>query len=283
MITCQVCGNLFASDKPRHTCSKECLSRRQAINGRVGTDRQRSNRVNAEPHRRCVSCLLRSGVGPVVASKRVGVRKSVGFNAAKQLGLHGSFNAKRRMRQRADAINSTRNRINQNRSTLLSSAWFVSAVGNIPEFAALVWLAVREAKYLQRVRYKQPKALVNKKYRDRYHSDHEFRLKERLRRRLRKLTGGGLKRTARILVGCTWLEFREHIESQFRSGMSWDNCGQWHIDHIIPCRCFDLSKESEQLQCFHFTNLIPIWADDNLRKGGRFDGAIQYQLINHGS
>lgn len=48
--------------------------------------------------------------------------------------------------------------------------------------------------------------------------------------------------------------------------MSWDNYGDWHIDHRKPCSLFDLSKKSEQLKCFNYTNLQPLWAIDNLRK-----------------
>jgi hypothetical protein len=49
--------------------------------------------------------------------------------------------------------------------------------------------------------------------------------------------------------------------------MSFKNYGKWHIDHIRPCASFDLSKASEQKECFHYTNLQPLWAEDNLSKG----------------
>jgi hypothetical protein len=53
--------------------------------------------------------------------------------------------------------------------------------------------------------------------------------------------------------------------------MSWDNWTKdgWHIDHIKPCSSFDLSKEYEQRACFHYTNMQPLWAVDNLRKGNK--------------
>ena len=49
--------------------------------------------------------------------------------------------------------------------------------------------------------------------------------------------------------------------------MSWDNYGKWHIDHIIPCASFDLADETQQRLCFHFTNLQPLEASENMRKG----------------
>lgn len=74
------------------------------------------------------------------------------------------------------------------------------------------------------------------------------------------------------LLGCSIQDLRNHIEKQFSAGMSWDNYGYrgWHIDHIIPCCSFDLSNPDEQKKCFHYTNLQPLWAEENLKKGGRF-------------
>jgi hypothetical protein len=60
-----------------------------------------------------------------------------------------------------------------------------------------------------------------------------------------------------------------HIESMFSEGMSWDNYGEWHMDHIIPCSHFDLSIKSQQLECFNYKNMQPLWAIDNIRKGDR--------------
>ena len=52
--------------------------------------------------------------------------------------------------------------------------------------------------------------------------------------------------------------------------MSWNNYGKWHVDHIRPCIDFDLSKPEEQQKCFHYTNLQPLWAEENMRKHYKF-------------
>jgi hypothetical protein len=72
-------------------------------------------------------------------------------------------------------------------------------------------------------------------------------------------------------VGCSLEELRVHLESQFKKGMTWENRGRlgWHIDHIIPCSSFDHSDEKQVLQCWHFTNLRPMWWRENLSKGKR--------------
>ena len=69
------------------------------------------------------------------------------------------------------------------------------------------------------------------------------------------------------LIGCSIEYLIKHIESQFESWMSWDNYGKWHIDHILPCAIFDLSDEKDQKACFHYTNLRPLEASQNIRKG----------------
>jgi len=53
--------------------------------------------------------------------------------------------------------------------------------------------------------------------------------------------------------------------------MTWENHGEWHIDHIKPCASFDLSDKKEQIMCFHYTNLQPLWGSDNLSKSDKFD------------
>ena len=60
---------------------------------------------------------------------------------------------------------------------------------------------------------------------------------------------------------------RQHLESQFRDGMTWDNHGKiWHIDHIEPCCSFNLTIEDEQKKCFNYKNLRPLLISENLKK-----------------
>lgn len=74
------------------------------------------------------------------------------------------------------------------------------------------------------------------------------------------------------LVGCTTSELMAYLESKFSPGMSWENRGEWHIDHIVPLAAFDLSDIDQQHKAFHFTNLQPLWATDNLRKSSKVPG-----------
>jgi len=72
-------------------------------------------------------------------------------------------------------------------------------------------------------------------------------------------------------LGVTIYEFRKYMEAQFQPGMTWENLGKWHIDHIRPCASFDLSNEAEREMCFHFTNMQPMWAYENQRKSSKYD------------
>jgi len=73
------------------------------------------------------------------------------------------------------------------------------------------------------------------------------------------------------ICGCSMPNLMAYIESKFLPGMSWDNYGfyGWHVDHETPCARFDLTDPSEAARCFHFSNLRPLWALDNMRKGPR--------------
>jgi hypothetical protein len=98
----------------------------------------------------------------------------------------------------------------------------------------------------------------------------EARITENLRRRTRAVLEGTNKSAPTLaLIGCSPIELKDHLESLFTVGMSWDNYGKWHIDHIVPCDSFDLTVASEQRKCFNYKNLQPLWANDNLRKGSK--------------
>ena len=61
----------------------------------------------------------------------------------------------------------------------------------------------------------------------------------------------------------------KHIEKQFKNGMTWNNHGEWHLDHIKPCASFNLTCPVQQLACFNYNNLQPLWASDNMSKGAK--------------
>lgn len=103
-----------------------------------------------------------------------------------------------------------------------------------------------------------------------YKNNINYRITKNMRRRvLAALKGHPKISTTMNLVGCNINTLKEHLEKQFTDNMSWNNYGDWHIDHIIPCNSFNLSIESEQKKCFNYTNLQPLWAIDNCKKGAK--------------
>jgi hypothetical protein len=69
------------------------------------------------------------------------------------------------------------------------------------------------------------------------------------------------------IIGCSPQLLKEHLENQFVSGMGWDNRSEWHIDHIIPLS--SAKTEDELYKLCHYTNLQPLWAEENLRKSNK--------------
>jgi len=101
----------------------------------------------------------------------------------------------------------------------------------------------------------------------------QFKIKENLRKRITNAIKGNIKSLhTMFLIGCEIDYLMYYLQSQFKSDMSWSNYGKWHIDHIKPCASFDLSKPKEQRKCFHYTNLQPLWAGENIRKGKKLIG-----------
>ena len=95
-----------------------------------------------------------------------------------------------------------------------------------------------------------------------------YRVQHALRSRLQSLL---ISRTTRFnrLVGCTGPELVSYLEAQFSSDMNWDNYGLhgWHVDHIRPIASFDNPEDPE---CWHYTNLQPLWAAENLAKSDKW-------------
>ena len=83
---------------------------------------------------------------------------------------------------------------------------------------------------------------------------------------IKKIGYSKTSKTYKIL-GCSYEEFKQYLESQFTNGMTWDNTGQWHLDHIYPV---SLATDEEHLiRLNHYTNFQPLWAEDNLKKGNK--------------
>jgi hypothetical protein len=98
-------------------------------------------------------------------------------------------------------------------------------------------------------------------------------LRRHLRRRYEKATAylkvpGSKSAASQRIVGCSLFELRLWLEARFQPGMTWANHGLygWHIDHVIPISKFDLADPAQVRACFHYTNLQPLWAPENLSK-----------------
>jgi hypothetical protein len=135
--------------------------------------------------------------------------------------------------------------------------------------------AARIAVYQRAYRQKNKTALYQRAREyaaARYKSDPWFRVRENLRNRINEaITEQGWTKRSRTgdLIGCSWEHLKAHIESQFQSGMTWENYGEWHVDHRTPCKAFRLCELEEQRLCMNWQNLQPLWAADNLQKGAK--------------
>ncbi len=110
----------------------------------------------------------------------------------------------------------------------------------------------------------------NARIRERRKTDPQFRLARNLRRRLHSaLKGKNKSASTMALLGCTVSHLKDHLEKQFLPRMTWENYGTWHADHMMPCASFDLEDPEQQRQCFHYTNLQPMWATENMSKNDK--------------
>jgi len=109
-----------------------------------------------------------------------------------------------------------------------------------------------------------------KRNKERRDTDPIFAMKKRVSCRIRNyMSREGYEKKLRTheILGIDWPGFKEHIERQFVNGMSWENRDQWHIDHIIPLAT--AICEDDVIRLNHYTNLQPLWAEDNIIKGSK--------------
>lgn len=153
--------------------------------------------------------------------------------------------------------------------------------------SSLNWDGLRKTckKCLQEDR-KKNRARMNEYHRKKIIEDKNFCIRQRIKVRIHtSMNKIGFKKnkSTEEILGCTIQKFKEHLESQFKPGMSWDNCGffinsetntkniGWHIDHIIPCSSWDLTNPKEILLCFNYRNCSPMWGQENLSKCDKYD------------
>jgi len=143
----------------------------------------------------------------------------------------------------------------------------------------------REKVLLGDKRYKsspEGKAVRNARQREKLKNDVKFRLNNRIRARIHEVLKSKGKRkafsTLKYLSAPSFDFLKKYLEARFKPGMTWENntVHGWHIDHIIPCSSFDFNDVEQQKKCWHYTNLQPLWAHENLKKKDKIIG------VSHG-
>jgi hypothetical protein len=115
--------------------------------------------------------------------------------------------------------------------------------------------------------YLKYKDKINSGNKTKYNTDILYRLKRCLSRRLYMAVKSNKNHSVVEYLGCNIQEFKNYIEHMFFDGMSWDNYGKWHIDHIIPLS--SANSENDLYKLCHYTNMQPLWALDNIKKSNK--------------
>lgn len=114
----------------------------------------------------------------------------------------------------------------------------------------------------------------SKNYLKFYHENINFKIAHCLRRRYKKFLlddkGKNKSKSALNILGCSIDFLKLWFSFCFEKDMTFENHGKlWHIDHMIPCSKFNLQNDNEKLKCFHWTNMKPMYAIDNMKKNNK--------------
>ena len=149
--------------------------------------------------------------------------------------------------------------------------WIDKLIKKFQEKKRLKWIK----KYTKTPRFKS----TQRSWMKRQPKDSNFKIAAKFRSTvagaLKKRKGAFKHTRTQILLGTDFKTARAHIENLFESGMTWENHGmghgKWNLDHKQPCASFDLKCPVQQLACFHYKNLQPLWAIDNMKKGAKLN------------
>ena len=137
----------------------------------------------------------------------------------------------------------------------------------------------------EKIKYTKEYRENNKEQRNKYLKNKRdknplFKLRCNIRNRiLKSIKNNSYSKKSRTfeILGCSYEDFKQHLERQFTKGMTWQNQGEWHLDHIYPV---SLAKDEQELiKLNHYTNFQPMWALENTIKGNKIIPNTQIKLI----
>lgn len=165
---------------------------------------------------------------------------------------------------------------NKEKHSAKSTAWGRKKRAEGPEFQRKKTEINRQWRARNREKMREYYRMKSAERRLQNAGDVNFRMMASIRTRIRNALNGAGKggvSTAKLL-GASIVEVRAHIEARFIEDMTWDNWGrgwggrrEWHLDHVRPLASFDLTDPAQLALACHYTNLQPLWAIDNLKKG----------------
>lgn len=170
--------------------------------------------------------------------------------------------AERYLRTRERCISKVKERYEKNRDEIL-------AYGARYREENREKLRAHQKEYIKN-NWDSKKEYMSRYFKERKANDPVFAMTLRLRSRMGiffRKKGFTKPDTTYKLIGCSYVELAAHIESKFTDGMNWDNRSEWHIDHKIPLS--SAKTIDEVIPLFHYSNLQPLWAIDNMLKGSR--------------
>ena len=145
---------------------------------------------------------------------------------------------------------------------------------------------VMQERARERERSKDPEVKKQKAsyVRDRRRNDPIFRMRCNLSTGLSKALkkkGSTKDTTTMKLVGSDLQTLVNHLESFFEKDMTWENYGQWHVDHIRPITSFDQTNHEHQQVCWNWRNLFPLWGDENKLKGDEYEPIDETEWVTY--